>query len=132
MDEGDSAALERIIEDRQHAHQSLVARGSRVYEAFLELERAAYSDGALDKRAKELIALGISVVLDCESCMEWHVGQALRAGASEQQVLEGIEVAIEMGGGPATVSSRFAIKALEYHLQKRSGRSRRSQAGDEA
>lgn len=40
--------------------------------------------------------------------MEWHIKEALRAGASQKQVIEAIEVGIEMGGGPATVSSRSA------------------------
>jgi AhpD family alkylhydroperoxidase len=122
MQEEDRAKLDRIALDRQQAHEDLTARGSRVYQAFLDIERATYADGALEKRLKELIAVGISVVVDCESCMEWHIGQALRAGASEAQVLEAIEVAIEMGGGPATVSSRFALKALDYHQQARPGR----------
>src|SRR5207302_7423991 len=47
-----------------------------VYRAFLELERAAFADGALPKKVKELIAIGISVVINCESCMQWHVEQA--------------------------------------------------------
>ncbi len=29
--------------------------------------------------------------------------------------IEALEVAIEMGGGPATISSRFALKVLEYY-----------------
>jgi AhpD family alkylhydroperoxidase len=62
--------------------------------------------------------LGISIVVNCESCIEWHTGQALKAGASEKEILETIEVGIEMGGGPATVSGRFALKALEYHNKK--------------
>ena len=132
MDERDIAAIEKIIRDRGHAHETLIARGSKVYEAFLEMERAAYSDGALEKMLKELIAVGVSVVIDCESCMEWHIGQAMRAGASEEQVVEAIEVAIEMGGGPATVSSRFALKALEYHLRERPGPRKRRPAADGA
>ncbi len=47
--------------------------------------------------------------------MEWHIKEALRSGASERQILETIEIGIEMGGGPATVSSRFALKILEYY-----------------
>jgi hypothetical protein len=42
---------------------------------------------------------------------------ALRSGASEKQIIEAIEVGIEMGGGPATVSARFAMKVLEYYRQ---------------
>jgi AhpD family alkylhydroperoxidase len=79
------------------------------------MQRLTFSDGHLSKQQKELIALGISIVINCEACMEWHIHQALLSGATEDQILEAIEVGIEMGGGPATVSSRFALKALEYH-----------------
>ena len=43
------------------------------------------------------------------------INEALKSGASKNQILETIEVAIEMGGGPATVSTRFALKVLEYY-----------------
>jgi AhpD family alkylhydroperoxidase len=65
------------------------------------------------KKTKELIAVGISVVIDCESCMQWHIEQAAKAGASEREVLEAVEVGIEMGGGPATVSARFALDVMD-------------------
>ena len=77
------------------------------------MEEAAFSDGALPKKNKELIAIGISVVIDCESCMQWHIEQAAKAGASMHEVLEGVEVGMEMGGGPATVSARFALEVME-------------------
>ena len=47
--------------------------------------------------------------------MEWHINEALNSGATKDQIIETLEVAIEMGGGPATVSSRFAIKVLDYY-----------------
>lgn len=61
----------------------------------------------------ELIAVGISVKSDCESCMQWHIEQAASAGAAMREVLEAVEVGIEMGGGPATVSARFALEVME-------------------
>ncbi|MFX1495647.1 MAG: carboxymuconolactone decarboxylase family protein, partial [Promethearchaeota archaeon] len=61
------------------------------------------------------IAIGISIIINCESCIEWHIKEALNSGANREQIIEAIEVAIEMGGGPATVSSRFAFKVLEYY-----------------
>jgi AhpD family alkylhydroperoxidase len=67
----------------------------------------------LDKKHKELIGLGIALVRDCESGMQWHVEQAHIAGATFEELLETIEVAIEMGGGPAVVSSRFALEVME-------------------
>ncbi len=105
--------LEEISRKRKAAHAKLRALGSKVYQAFLHMEEAAFSDGALPKKTKELIAVGISVKIDCESCMQWHIEQAAAAGATMREVLEAVEVGIEMGGGPATVSARFALDVME-------------------
>ena len=105
--------LDEIARKRKRAHAKLLALNSKVYQAFLEMEKAAFADGALAKKNKELIAVGISVVMDCESCMQWHIEQAAKAGATIQEVLEAVEVGIEMGGGPATVSARFALDVME-------------------
>jgi len=69
--------------------------------------------GRFPRKTKELIAVGISVRIDCESCMQWHIEQAKEAGATMREVLEAVEVGIEMGGGPATVSARFALEVME-------------------
>jgi AhpD family alkylhydroperoxidase len=105
--------LEEIAATRKRAHGRMLALKSKVYEAFLAMEKAAFADGALPKKQKELIALGISVVNNCESCMQWHIEQAAAAGASFEEIWEAVEVAIEMGGGPATVSARFALDVLD-------------------
>jgi AhpD family alkylhydroperoxidase len=104
--------LQALSRRRKDAHAELVARDSAVYAAFLEMEQATFADGQLPKRAKELIAVGISVVINCESCMQWHIEQAALAGATEREVLEAIEVGMEMGGGPATAYARFALEAM--------------------
>ena len=105
--------LEEMTRRRKEAHARLLALRSPVYEAFLKMEAVTFADGALSKKAKELIAVGISVRADCESCMQWHIEQAAAAGASIREVLEAVEVGIEMGGGPATVSARFALEVME-------------------
>jgi len=116
-------SLEDIGEQRKRAHARLLELDSKVYKAFLQMEEAAFSDGALSKKHKELIAVGISVVEDCESCMQWHIEQAAASGASYEEVLAAIEVGIEMGGGPATVSARFALQVLDGQLEpSRTGR----------
>jgi AhpD family alkylhydroperoxidase len=105
--------LEDISRRRDAAHRRWLSLGFRVYGSFLDMERAAYADGSLSRKEKELIAVGISVVTDCESCMQWHIGQAARAGAAYGEVLEAVEVAIEMAGGRATVSARFAFEVMD-------------------
>ncbi len=110
--------IDEICRNRKKAHAKLVSLNSKVYKAFLDMEKAAFSDGALSKKSKELIAVGISIVINCESCMQWHIEQAAKADASEQEVFEAIEVGIEMGGGPATVSARFALEVMEAAYKK--------------
>lgn len=110
--------LDDMTRRRKAVHAKLLSAKSRVYEAFLEMERAAFADGALPKKHKELIAVGISVAIDCESCMQWHIEQAAASGASEREVLEAVEVGIEMAGGPGTVAARFALEVMESAFSK--------------
>jgi AhpD family alkylhydroperoxidase len=105
--------LDDLTRTRKWAHKKLIDKDSKVYQAFTQMESAAFSDGAISKKVKELIAIGISVRIDCESCMQWHIEQAAKAGAMYDEVLEAVEVGIEMGGGPATVSARFALQVME-------------------
>jgi len=105
--------LDEISIGRKKAHSKLIALHSQVYRGFLDMEKAAYADGALPKKQKELIAIGISVAKDCESCMQWHIEQAAADGASFEEIFEAVEVAMEMGGGMATVSARFALEVME-------------------
>ncbi|MDR1455442.1 MAG: carboxymuconolactone decarboxylase family protein [Tannerella sp.] len=116
MKKSDREKIEQIIKSRKQAN-SYYLNKSAVYRSFAKMEEATYSDKALSKRQKELIATGISIVINCESCMEWHIKQAIDNGATENEILESIEVGIEMGGGPATVSARFAMSVLEYYIE---------------
>lgn len=103
------------IEEELHP---VFQKNLKTYELFLELEKIASSEGVLQKKIKELMALAISIVTKCEPCMEWHVQQALLAGAADEEIFETIDVAVEMGGGPAHAYSRCVLRALEYHKQK--------------
>ncbi len=113
--ESDATKIEEIQKDRRAAHQFFSDR-SKIYRMFVELEKKTYEDGALTKKTKELIAIGISLLINCESCMEWHIKQALNAGASMEEIIEALEVGFEMGIGPTTVNSRFAMKVLKHYL----------------
>lgn len=110
--------LEHITLQRKWAHGKWLKLNSKVYRAAMQLEEAAFVDGALSRKQKELIALGIGVITDCESCMQWHMEQAAKAGASEREIVEALEVAIEMGVVPATVHARFALAVMESVFDK--------------
>lgn len=80
---------------------------------FASLHKAATAKGALDTKVKELIALGIAVAIRCDSCIAFHVRDALGAGATRSEVLETLGVAVMMGGGPAAMYACDALTALE-------------------
>jgi AhpD family alkylhydroperoxidase len=105
--------IEQLIKQRKWANGKLIKYNSKVFKAIQGLEEATFKDGALPKKVKELIAVGISVVNNCESCMQWHIGEAVKDGATEREILEAVEVAFEMGIGPAVVNGRFALEVMD-------------------
>jgi AhpD family alkylhydroperoxidase len=81
--------------------------------AFAQLNGAATAAGVLSTKTKQLIALGIGITVRCDGCIAYHVHDALRAGATKQEILETIGMAILMGGGPAVVYGCEALEALD-------------------
>jgi len=81
--------------------------------AFSALAEAATTPGALDTRAKELIALAIAVAVRCDGCVAFHSKAAQAAGATREEVLETLGMAIYMGGGPSMVYGAEALRAFD-------------------
>jgi AhpD family alkylhydroperoxidase len=81
-----------------------------VMKGFAEVSRTATTPGQFSAAQKELMAVAISVSKGCEDCILYHVEAARRHGADEAALIEALEVAVEMGGGPAVM---YAGKALE-------------------
>lgn len=88
-------------------------------EGFRRLHEAASASGELEKKTKELIALAIGVAVRCDGCIAFHTKEALEAGASREEIIEAIGVAILMGGGPAMVYGVEAMEALEQFERER-------------
>jgi AhpD family alkylhydroperoxidase len=77
------------------------------------LFQSVMKDGALKKKEKELVALGIAVAQRCPPCINLHVQKCLEAGNSSAEVLEAAGVAVMMQGGPAYTHIPVVIEALE-------------------
>ncbi|HSG17942.1 MAG TPA: carboxymuconolactone decarboxylase family protein [Anaerolineae bacterium] len=80
---------------------------------FARLHRKATADGALTNSVKEMMALAISIVVGCDGCIAYHIHDAIEAGASREELLETIGVAILMGGGPGSIHATHAIEAVD-------------------
>jgi AhpD family alkylhydroperoxidase len=81
--------------------------------AYGGLSKAAQTPGALDHKTKELIALAISVATRCDGCIAYHARNAVRAGATRQEIAEMLAVTLQMGGGPSMIHAADALRAYD-------------------
>ena len=70
--------------------------------------------GNLDKKTKELIAIACSVVADCAPCIEWHYGQAVTAGANQEEISEALAVAMSVAAGSKRAKYGPIVEKLEH------------------
>jgi AhpD family alkylhydroperoxidase len=92
-----------------------------VMKAFSAIAQAALAPKALDTKTKELIALGISVALRCDDCIGFHAKAASDRGASREEVLETLAMAIYLGAGPSVMYATHALGAFtQFEAAKKS------------
>ena len=82
-----------------------------VMKAFSSMAQSALAQGALEPKTKELIALGIGVAVRCDDCIAFHVKAAIDHGATREEVLETLGMAIYMGAGPSAMYASHALSA---------------------
>ena len=88
------------------------------------LYEVCMKDGALDRKTKELIGLGIGICVRCEACMYGHIEKAVALGATIEEIAEVCKVALIMAGGPGTAYSGKAIACAEEYIAARDGKIR--------
>lgn len=86
--------------------------------AFSGLARAALEPKALSTKTKELIALAISVATRCDGCVAFHAEAAVRQGATREEILETMGMAIYMGAGPSVMYAAQALEAFDQFAEK--------------
>ncbi len=86
--------------------------------AFSGLARAALEAKALDAKTKELLALGIAVAIRCDGCIAFHAQAAVKQGATREEVMETMGMAIYMGAGPSVMYAAQAVEAFDQFTAK--------------
>ncbi len=84
-----------------------------VMKAFSAMARAATEPGSLDTKTKELIALAISVAIRCDGCVAFHAQAAVKQGATRDEVMEAMGMALYMGAGPSLMYAAQAVEAFD-------------------
>ena len=88
---------------------SLVPEAMKAFWAF---DKAAVADGSIPVKFKELIAVAVAFTTQCPYCIRSHTQAAMKAGATEPEIMEAIWVAAEMRAGAAYAHSALAIDTM--------------------
>ena len=105
----------RELADRR---RQLAPDAQAAFEAF---SKAVFAEGALSAKMKQVIAVAVAHVTQCPYCIKGHTKAALRAGATEAELMEAIWVAAEMRAGGAYAHSALALETREEAGSKKAG-----------
>lgn len=92
--------------------RNLRSGAPEVMKGFSAIAQAALQPNALDAKTKELIALAIGIAVRCDDCIAFHVKAALDHGATKEEILETLGMAIYMGAGPSAMYASHALEAF--------------------
>ena len=99
----------RVTPDLAHVRHDLAPAAAA---AFNEFSKAVFAEGALPTKVKQLIAVAVAHTTQCPYCIRGHTRAALRAGASNAEIMESIWVASEMRAGGAFAHSLLAVDEM--------------------
>jgi AhpD family alkylhydroperoxidase len=81
-------------------------------EKYREFFDVAYADGAMDRKTKNLIALGASLGAGCEHLINHHLAVARDMGASEEELTETMAIAMTIGASKIQSLQQRAMDSL--------------------
>jgi AhpD family alkylhydroperoxidase len=92
---------------------SLARLNPDVVKGYTTLSRAGQKAGHLDDKTRELIALAVAITLRCDGCITVHSAAARERGATAEEIVEALGVAVSVNAGAAVVYSTRALDAFE-------------------
>jgi AhpD family alkylhydroperoxidase len=84
-----------------------------IVRGYRTLSEAGQKTGKLDAKTRELIALAVAVTTRCDGCITFHTEAALKHGATREEIVEALGVAIDLNAGAALVFSARVLDAVE-------------------
>ena len=98
---------------RARMNERILGEDNQVIRRFFSLDTQTYRAGALDVKTKELLGLVASMVLRCDDCIAYHVGQCREAGVNRDEFFEAFSVALIVGGSIVIPHLRRAVDFLD-------------------
>jgi AhpD family alkylhydroperoxidase len=106
-------SLRAFVERRTDGNERILSSGHLPIKRFFALDQDVYADGALTERAKELMGLVGSTVLRCNDCISYHLQAATECGASREEIVEALAIALVIGGSITIPHLRHAFTLLD-------------------
>ena len=103
---------------REKMNQRILGSGHLGIKRFFNLDTAAYRDGALPGKTKELLGLVASAVLRCNDCIDYHLIQCVAAGVKDAELHDGLNVALVVGGSIVIPHLRHAYETIDLLREK--------------
>ncbi len=97
---------------RAEMNGEILSCGHLGIKRFFALDHQAYEAGALSSTVKELLGLVASTVLRCDDCIIYHLVGSAEAGATRQEVIEALNVALVVGGSITIPHLRRAFASM--------------------
>jgi len=107
------SGIDEFIQKRRELNRGVLEQDHLGLKRFFALDEAAYRDGALPAKTKEICGLVASLVLRCNDCVDYHLIQCVKAGFSEAEIVDGLNVGLVVGGSIVVPHLRHAVKTLE-------------------
>ncbi|MEO8289146.1 MAG: carboxymuconolactone decarboxylase family protein [Chloroflexota bacterium] len=105
--------LEEFREYRVKMNERILGAGHLGINRFFNLDTAAYNDGALTGKTKELLGLVASAVLRCDDCVDYHLIQCVQAGYTDEELTDALNVALIVGGSIVIPHLRHAMETID-------------------
>jgi AhpD family alkylhydroperoxidase len=105
--------LEEFRSYRQRMNDRIVESEHLGIKRFFNLDTAAYRDGALDGKTKELLGLAASAVLRCNDCIDYHLDQCVAVGWTNDELYDALNVALVAGGSIVIPHLRHAFDTID-------------------
>jgi AhpD family alkylhydroperoxidase len=83
--------------------------------AYAAFHHANSASKHLDGKTRELIALAVAATLRCDGCINVHSEAAVRHGASKDEIVDALGVAVMVNAGATMVYSAHTIDALNTY-----------------
>lgn len=106
-------SIDQFRQEREEGNERILACAHRGLTRFMRLDSAAYEDGALPGRTKEMLGLAASMVLRCNDCIDYHLEQCVRAGWTREEIVDALNVSLVVGGSIVIPHLRHALATLE-------------------